>query len=190
MPRAWLGCRDLPRNGRQPPAVRPLSDDGRLAEQGDDRADLPLFRGSTRPSSIAIRRRATSPARSRTAGKAGNRFGEGPIAARIFSTPRPTIEPGFYQTFFSIPGHGDEILCSITAIRAEEDRTTFRRLTGLSETRGTTWSYFRGDHEGVVMERLNWFYFLGLNRRGPMEPTFCPCSGVRSRRNRCCAATP
>ena len=45
-----------------------------------------------------------SPARPRAAGKAGNRLAEGPIAARIFSTPRPAIEPGFYQTFFSIPG--------------------------------------------------------------------------------------
>ena len=44
-------------------------------------------------------------------------------------------------------------------------------MTGLSETRGSTWSYFMGDHEGVVMERLNWFYFIGLNRRGPKEPT-------------------
>ena len=64
------------------------------------------------------------------------------------------------------------MLCSITAIRAEDDRMTFRRLTGLAETRGTTWSHFRGDHEGVVLERFNWFYFLGLNQRDPKEPTF------------------
>src|SRR4051812_15115459 len=66
----------------------------------------------------------------RAAGKAASRFMEGPIAARIFSTPRPAIEPGFYQTFFSLPGNRDELLCSITAVRAEEDRMTFRRLTG------------------------------------------------------------
>jgi transcriptional regulator with XRE-family HTH domain len=110
--------------------------------------------------------------RSKTAGKAGSRLGDGPMAARIFAPPQPTIAPGFYQTFFSIPGQVGQILCSITVVRAEEERTTFRRLTGLSETRGTSWSYFMGDHEGVVMERLNWFYFLGLNRRGTMEPTF------------------
>ena len=109
--------------------------------------------------------------RPRLAGRPGGRFTEGPIAARIFSAPRPAIEPGFYHTFFSIPGHGEEFLCSITAIRTEEERTTFRRMTGLSETRGSTWSYFMGDHEGAVMERLNWFYFIGVNRRGPAEPT-------------------
>jgi len=98
--------------------------------------------------------------------------GDGPIAARIFAPPQPTIAAGFYQTYFSIPGSADQILCSVTSIRTEGERTTFRRMTGLAETRGTTWSYFMGDHEGVVLERLNWFYFLGLNRRGTKEPTF------------------
>jgi transcriptional regulator with XRE-family HTH domain len=96
---------------------------------------------------------------------------EGPIAARIFAPPQPTIPPGFYQTFFSIPDISDQVICSLTAIRVDGERTTFRRLTGLAEGRGTTWSYYMGDHEGVVLERLNWFYFLGLNRRGPREPT-------------------
>lgn len=98
--------------------------------------------------------------------------GDGPIAARIFAPPTPTIAPGFYQTYFSIPGSRDQILCAITSIRADGERVTFRRMTGLAESRGTTWSYFMGDHEGVVVERLNWFYFLGLNRRGTKEPTF------------------
>ena len=102
---------------------------------------------------------------------------EGPIAARIFSTPRPAIEPGFYQTFFALPGNRDELVCSITAIRVEEDRITFRRLTGLAETRGTTWSHFRGDHEGVVLERFNWFFFLGLNQRDP-EGTDVPVGAM------------
>src|SRR6185369_462072 len=34
-------------------------------------------------------------ARPRAPGKPGSRSAEGPIAARIFSTPRPAIEPGF-----------------------------------------------------------------------------------------------
>lgn len=98
--------------------------------------------------------------------------GDGPIAERVFAPPTPTITPGFYHTYFSIPDRSDELLCAITAIRTEAGRTTFRRLTGLTEARGTTWSYFMGDHEGVVLERLNWFYFMGLNRRGTKEPTF------------------
>ena len=59
-----------------------------------------------------------------------------------------------------------------SAIRAEEDRMTFRRMTGLAEGKGTTWSHFKGAHEGVVLERFNWFFFMGLNQRDPKEPTF------------------
>jgi hypothetical protein len=105
-------------------------------------------------------------------GRLGGQAGEGAIAARLFAPPLPKIAPGFYQTYFSIPGEPAQILCSITSIRTEGERTTFRRITGLAETRGTTWSHFRGDHEGVVMERFNWFFFLALNRRDPKEPTF------------------
>ncbi|MDW6020596.1 XRE family transcriptional regulator [Mesorhizobium sp. BAC0120] len=105
-------------------------------------------------------------------GRLGGQAGDGSIAVRLFAPPSPRIASGFYQTYFSIPGEPAQILCAITSIRTEGERTTFRRMTGLAETRGTAWSYFMGDHEGVVLERLNWFYFLGLNRRGTKEPTF------------------
>ena len=110
--------------------------------------------------------------RPQKSGKVRSQPGDGPLGARIFAPPTPTIAPGFYQTYFSIPGVADQILCAVTSIRTEGERTTFRRMTGLAESRGTTWSYFMGDHEGVVIERLNWFYFMGLNRRGTKEPTF------------------
>jgi transcriptional regulator with XRE-family HTH domain len=97
---------------------------------------------------------------------------DGPIAARIFAPPPPTIAPGFYQTYFAIPGSPDQVACAITSIRSEGGRTTFRRLTGLAESKGTDWSYFKGDHEGAVLERFNWFFFLGINRREPKEPTY------------------
>lgn len=112
-------------------------------------------------------------AKPRSSGRgSGSKLVEGPIVSRIFSGPRPALEPGFYQTFFSLPGLKDEFLVSITAIRAEEDRMTFRRMTGLAESKGTTWSHFKGAHEGVVLERFNWFFFMGLNQRDPKEPTF------------------
>lgn len=98
--------------------------------------------------------------------------GDGPIAARLFAPPIPQIAPGFYFTYFSIPQSPEQLLCAVTSIRSDGERTTFRRMTGLAESRGTAWSYFMGDHEGVVLERLNWFYFMGLNRRGTQEPTF------------------
>jgi transcriptional regulator with XRE-family HTH domain len=97
---------------------------------------------------------------------------DGPIAARLFGPPIPSISPGFYQTYFSIPSRPEEFLCAVTSVRTDGERVTFRRMTGIAETRGSQWSYFAGDHEGVVIERLNWFYFMGLNRRGTKEPTF------------------
>lgn len=99
-------------------------------------------------------------------------MGDGPIAARLFAPPLPTIASGFYQTFISIPGDPSQVLCALTSVRTEGERTTFRRITGLAETKGTTWSHFRGDHEGVIFERFNWFFFMGVNRREPHEPTF------------------
>jgi hypothetical protein len=109
--------------------------------------------------------------RSVKAGRPKGQPADGPIAARLFGPPVPTIEPGFYQTYFSIPSRPEEFLCAITSIRNDGERVTFRRMTGITETRGSQWAYFMGDHEGVVLERLNWFYFLGLNRRGTKEPT-------------------
>jgi hypothetical protein len=97
---------------------------------------------------------------------------EGQIIERLFASPQPTIAPGYYQTYFSIPGDPAQVLCAVTSIRAEGGRTTFRRVTGIAESKGTIWSHFRGDHEGVVLERFNWFFFIGLNRRDPQEPTF------------------
>jgi transcriptional regulator with XRE-family HTH domain len=104
--------------------------------------------------------------------------GDGPIEGRVFAPPLPQIAPGFYLTYFSIPESPDETLCAVTAIRTEGERTTFRRMTGLSESRTSRWSYFVGDHEGIVMERNNWFYFLALNRRGAKEPTFMSLRSV------------
>ena len=104
MPGTWLGCCDLPRNGGQSPAIRPLSDDGRLAEQGDDERicqyfaieEAELYRD---PTCRGLFRASTDRRQDR-----GHRVADGPIAARIFAPPRPAIAPGFYQTFFCHPG--------------------------------------------------------------------------------------
>jgi transcriptional regulator with XRE-family HTH domain len=126
-------------------------------EEAELYRDPEAFEGFDRPAKLNKPRDQTS---------------DGPIAARIFAPPVPEIASGFYLTYFSIPGNPDEILCAVTSIRTDGERTTFRRMTGLTESRGSTWSYFVGDHEGVVIERHNWFYFIGLNRRGAKEPTF------------------
>jgi transcriptional regulator with XRE-family HTH domain len=97
---------------------------------------------------------------------------DGLAANKLFAQPAPTIAPGLYQTYMSIPGESSRVLCALTAVSVEGERATFRRITGLAEPKGSTWSHFRGDHEGIVLERFNWYFFLAMNRREPHEPTF------------------
>ena len=47
----------------------------------------------------------------------------------------------------------------------------FRRLTAAGERLDPTWSYVKGDHQGIVSERMGWLYFQSSNRIDPKEPT-------------------
>lgn len=59
----------------------------------------------------------------------------------------------------------------MTFVRRDAELVTFRRVTGWSERRGTTWARARGNHYGVAISRLNWIYFSGVNRRQTGEPS-------------------
>jgi hypothetical protein len=89
----------------------------------------------------------------------------------IYSEPPLSIRPGIYFAHFVIPQDNNSIMRSVMVIRNDGSLTTFRRLTGISEPHGSWWSHFTGDHKGIVIERLHWLYFLGLNWRGSREPT-------------------
>jgi hypothetical protein len=39
------------------------------------------------------------------------------------------------------------------------------------EAHNSWWSHFKGDHAGIIIQRRNWIYFLGMNRLGSCEPT-------------------
>ena len=64
-----------------------------------------------------------------------------------------------------------EIVRAVVLVRHEEKCTTFRRLTGHGEKRGTWWSAFRGDHEGIVVERRGTYFFTAINTTGLEEPS-------------------
>lgn len=83
----------------------------------------------------------------------------------------PSLEPGLYQTWFWTPEHRNTVVGAVTAIRRDSDGLSFRRLTASAEKRGSTFSYVRGDHHGVISQRLNWIYFQGTNQIEPKEPT-------------------
>ncbi len=98
-----------------------------------------------------------------------------PVSESLFNQlirpPSPSIASGTYFTYFSIPGRDDLLVRSVTFIRRDAELVTFRRVTGWSERRGSTWARARGNHYGVAIARLNWTYFSGINRRQTGEPS-------------------
>ncbi|TPK60998.1 helix-turn-helix transcriptional regulator [Mesorhizobium sp. B2-4-19] len=98
-----------------------------------------------------------------------------PISESLFNQmirpPAPSIAGGTYFTYFSIPTRPDLLMRSVTFVRREAELVTFRRVTGWSERRGSTWARARGNHYGVAISRLNWIYFSGVNRRQTGEPS-------------------
>lgn len=63
------------------------------------------------------------------------------------------------------------IMRSAIIVRRDGSLSTFRRLTGFSESKGSWWSHFTGDHQGIILERRHWLYFIGLNSLAHHEPT-------------------
>lgn len=98
-----------------------------------------------------------------------------PISESLFTQmirpPAPSIAGGTYFTYFSIPTRADLLMRSVTFVRREAELVTFRRVTGWSERRGSTWARARGNYYGVAISRLNWIYFSGVNRRQTGEPS-------------------
>ncbi len=89
----------------------------------------------------------------------------------IYSDTKPSIGAGIYFAHFAVPGDRDSIIRSTIVIRNDGNLTTFRRLTGLAERKGSWWSQFHGDHKGIILERAHWLYLPGLNARGNREPS-------------------
>jgi len=80
-----------------------------------------------------------------------------PISESLFNQmirpPAPSIAGGTYFTYFSIPARSDLLMRSVTFVRREAELVTFRRVTGWSERRGSTWARARGRSHGAPMPR-------------------------------------
>lgn len=92
------------------------------------------------------------------------------IVDRIKGSP-PSLSPGLFQTFFWAPVLGEDVVTALTVITEKDGVLAFRRLTASGERIDPTWSYVKGDHQGVVSERMGWIYFQGSNRMEPQEPS-------------------
>ncbi len=83
----------------------------------------------------------------------------------------PSLPGGLYFAHFVDPSNARTVMRSVMVVKKEGARATFRRLTCMAEPRGSWWSYFSSDHRGVVLERRQWIYLVGLNALGDREPT-------------------
>ena len=95
----------------------------------------------------------------------------GALLRLLYSDSRPSIAPGIFTAYFSQLRERASVVQSTIVVRNDGNLTTFRRVTGLNERRGSWWGQFRGDHRGVVIERAHWLYFVGLNACGVLEPS-------------------
>ena len=95
----------------------------------------------------------------------------GAVLKLLYADSRPSIAPGIYTAHFSQLRERASVVQSTIVVRNDENLTTFRRVTGMTERRGSWWGQFLGDHRGVIVERAHWLYFVGLNARGVLEPT-------------------
>lgn len=93
------------------------------------------------------------------------------ILEPLFSEPPPSIKPGIYFLWMTVPTRPNEVVCAPLFIERSGDRVTFRRITGSGEPRDRLWFHRVGDHKGIVVERLNWLLLSGVNQRGNHEPS-------------------
>ncbi|WP_027059855.1 helix-turn-helix domain-containing protein [Mesorhizobium loti] len=85
--------------------------------------------------------------------------------------PSPAIAGGTYFTYFSVPGRPELLMRSVTFVRREAELVTFRRVTRWAPGDGQGGARVPGNHYGVVISRLNWIYFNGVNSRQTSEPS-------------------
>jgi transcriptional regulator with XRE-family HTH domain len=89
----------------------------------------------------------------------------------LLGEPLASLKPGSYYTWITIPGSPGQLVCAPLFVKRRADALTFRRVVGVAEPKSSYWSHFQGDHQGLIVERLNWLFFAAVNHRGTREPT-------------------
>lgn len=96
----------------------------------------------------------------------------------LFSEPPPSIKPGIYFLWMTVPTRPTVVVCAPLFIERSDDRVTFRRITGSAEPKERLWFHRVGDHKGVIVERLNWLLLVAVNQRGNHEPSMIRLKAV------------
>jgi transcriptional regulator with XRE-family HTH domain len=100
------------------------------------------------------------------------------VLGALFSEPPPSIKPGIYFLWMTVPTQPDHVVCAPVFIERDNDRVTFRRITGSAEPSDRLWFHRVGDHKGVVVQRLNWLLLVAVNQRGIHEPSMIRLKSV------------
>lgn len=93
------------------------------------------------------------------------------ILQPLFSEPPPSIKPGIYFLWMTVPTQPSQVVCAPIFVERSDERMTFRRITGSAEPRDRLWFHRVGDHKGIIVERLNWLLLIAVNQRGNHEPS-------------------
>lgn len=100
------------------------------------------------------------------------------VLEALFSEPPPSIKPGIYFLWMTVPTQPNHVVCAPVFIERSDERVTFRRITGSAEPSDHLWFHRVGDHKGVVVERLNWLLLVAVNQRGNHEPSMIRLKAV------------
>jgi transcriptional regulator with XRE-family HTH domain len=95
----------------------------------------------------------------------------GALSPWLEAAERSSVAPGLYYADFADVDDPGTVMRSTLIVKAVGNRTVFRRLTCHAEEKSSWWSHFGGDHTGVILDRRNWIYLLGLDGIGSHEPT-------------------
>jgi transcriptional regulator with XRE-family HTH domain len=96
----------------------------------------------------------------------------------LFSEPPPSIKPGIYFLWMTVPTQPNQVVCAPLFIERRAEKMTFRRVTGGAEPKERLWFHRVGDHQGVIVERLNWLLLIAVNQRGNHEPSMIRLKAV------------
>jgi transcriptional regulator with XRE-family HTH domain len=89
----------------------------------------------------------------------------------LWSEQSSSLKPGIYFIWLTVPFEPDQIVCAPIFVEREGEVLMFRRIVGAAEPREKIWWHRVGDHQGLVVERLHWIMFVGVNQRGTFEPS-------------------
>lgn len=89
----------------------------------------------------------------------------------LWSEQSSSLKPGIYYMWLTVPFEPGQIVCAPIIIEREGEALIFRRIVGAAEPRDKIWWHRVGDHRGLVVERLGWIMFVGVNQRGTFEPS-------------------